>query len=74
MKPRSLTGTKSRLDGAGLLLIAGLFLVLFPPLHWLASGSYPIFGLPRSLFYLFGFSALLTAGLALAWLLDGTKA
>ncbi len=47
-----------------------LCLALFPPLHWAASGTEPIFGVPRPLFYLYGTSVFIAASVVVAYLSD----
>jgi hypothetical protein len=47
-----------------------LVLALFPPLHWAASGTQPIFGVPRPLFYLYGTSLFIAASVVVAYLWD----
>lgn len=49
-----------------------LFLALFPPVHWAMSGSDPILGIPRSLFYVFGTSLIIAASVAAAYFADRT--
>ncbi|HTJ26180.1 MAG TPA: hypothetical protein VMA36_08445 [Candidatus Limnocylindria bacterium] len=51
----------------------GLILALLPPVHWAASGAGLVLGLPRSLFYLFASSVLLTAGVVGLWFADGAR-
>lgn len=47
-----------------------LCLALLPPLHWAASGTEPIFGVPRPLFYLYGTSVFIAASVVVAYLSD----
>ncbi len=47
-----------------------LFLALFPPLHWAASGTEPILGVPRPLFYLYGTSLFIAASVVVAYFCD----
>jgi hypothetical protein len=47
-----------------------LCLALFPPLHWAASGTEAIFGVPRPLFYLYGTSLFIAASVVVAYLCD----
>lgn len=47
-----------------------LFLALFPPLHWAASGTETIFGLPRPLVYLYATSIFIAASVVVAYLCD----
>jgi len=35
-------------------LALDLILALFPPVHWVMSGSDPILGVPRALLYIYG--------------------
>ena len=47
-----------------------LFFALFPPLHWAASGTKTLFGLPQPLVYLYGTSAFIAASVVVAYLCD----
>lgn len=47
-----------------------LFLALFPPVHWAMSGADPIFGIPRSLLYVFGTSFVVAASVVAAYFSD----
>ena len=47
-----------------------LVLALFPPVHWAMSGSDPILGIPRSLFYLYGTSCIIAASIVAAYFTD----
>jgi hypothetical protein len=47
-----------------------LILALFPPLHWVASGTETIFGLPQPLVYLYGTSVFIAASVVVAYLCD----
>jgi hypothetical protein len=49
-----------------------LVLVLFPPLHWMASGADPLLGLPRALVYLAVVAAFITSSVVVAHLRDGS--
>jgi hypothetical protein len=51
-------------------LVLDLFLAWFPPFHWVASGGDPVFGMPRSLCYLFVVSSFIAASVVVAWLCD----
>ena len=47
-----------------------LFLALFPPLHWAASGTEPILGVTKPLLYLYGTSLFIAASVVVAYLCD----
>lgn len=47
-----------------------LFVTLFPPLHWVASGADPIAGVPRSLFYVAASSVFVAASVVFAYVAD----
>jgi len=47
-----------------------LFLVLFPPLHWAASGADPVFGVPRALLYLLSVCAFIALSVVVACICD----
>lgn len=47
-----------------------LVLALFPPVHWVMSGSDPILGIPRSLLYLYGTSLIIAASVVTAYFCD----
>lgn len=49
-----------------------LFLVVSPPLHWMASGADPVSGVPRSLLYLLAVSGFITASVVAAYFCDGS--
>jgi hypothetical protein len=49
-----------------------LFLVLFPPLHWAASGADPMFGVPRSLLYVLAACAFIALSVVAAYFSDGS--
>ena len=49
-----------------------LFLALFPPLHWTASGFDAIFGVPRALLYLFGTSLVIALSVVVAYFSDSS--
>lgn len=44
-----------------------LFLALFPPIHWAASGGEPIFGVPRSLLYLYSLCVFIALSVVVAY-------
>lgn len=50
--------------------VLDLVLAWFPPLHWAASGADPVFGVPRSLCYLFGVELFIAASAVVACLCD----
>jgi hypothetical protein len=50
--------------------VLDLFLILFPPLHWIASGADPLLGLPRSLVYLAAVYVFIVASVVVAYFLD----
>jgi hypothetical protein len=50
--------------------VLDLFLILFPPLHWIASGADPLLGLPRSLVYLATVYVFIVASVVVAYFLD----
>jgi hypothetical protein len=47
-----------------------LLLILLPPLHWIASGADPLFGLPRSLVYLAGVGTCIASSVVVAYVCD----
>jgi hypothetical protein len=49
-----------------------LVLALFPPVHWALSGSAPILGIPRVLFYIYGTSFITAASIVAAYFADRT--
>jgi hypothetical protein len=51
-----------------LWLAADLGLALFPPLHWAAQGTDPIFGAPMALLYIYGTSAFVALSVVFAYL------
>ena len=50
--------------------VLDLLLAWFPPFHWLASGADPVFGIPRSLCYIFGVEVFIAASAVVACLCD----
>jgi hypothetical protein len=50
--------------------VLDLFLALFPPIHWLASDTAPVMGLPRSLVYLAGLGSFIAVSVVVAYLCD----
>lgn len=50
--------------------VLDLVLALFPPLHWAASGTDPIAGIPRALVYILALSAFITASVVVAYFVD----
>lgn len=44
-----------------------LFLALFPPLHWAASGSDPVLGVPRSLLYIYSLCVFIALSVVVAY-------
>jgi hypothetical protein len=52
--------------------VLDLFLAWFPPLHWAASGADLVFGLPRSLCYLFLASLFIAASVLVAYFSDSS--
>jgi hypothetical protein len=53
--------------------VLDVFLAWFPPLHWAASGADPLlFGLPRSLCYVFGVSLFIAASAVVAYFCDSS--
>lgn len=50
--------------------VLDLFLALFPPVHWLASDTVPLLGLPRSLVYLAGLGSFIAVSVVVAYLCD----
>jgi hypothetical protein len=51
-------------------LMLDLVVALFPPLHWAASGSDPIAGIPRSLFYIAASGTFIAASVVVAYFAD----
>lgn len=49
-----------------------VLLAWFPPFHWAASGAAPVFGVPRSLWYLFGVELFIAASAVAACCCDPT--
>jgi hypothetical protein len=47
--------------------VLDLVLTLFPPVHWVASGADPVFGVPRSLLYIFGLCVFITLSVVAAY-------
>jgi len=47
-----------------------LLLALLPPLHWAASGTEPVLGVPKPLFYLYGTSLCIAVSVVVAYLCD----
>jgi hypothetical protein len=55
--------------------ILGLFLALFPPLLWVASGADPLlFGVPRSLCYMAAVDFFIVASVVVACFCDNLSA
>jgi hypothetical protein len=52
--------------------VLDLFLAWFPPFHWAASGADPVFGIPRSLFYVFSVSAFIATSAVVAYFCDSS--
>jgi hypothetical protein len=52
--------------------VLDLFLAWFPPLHWAASGADPVFGIPRSLCYLFVLSPFIATSVLVAYFCDSS--
>jgi hypothetical protein len=52
--------------------VLDLFLAWFPPLHWAASGADPVFGIPRSLCYLFAVSSFIATSVVVAYFCDSS--
>jgi hypothetical protein len=50
-----------------------LFLILFPPLHWAASGADPVLGAPRALVYLLAVCAFIALSVVVACFSDGSR-
>jgi hypothetical protein len=53
--------------------ILDLVLALFPPMHWLASDTAPLLGMPRSLVYLAGLGCFIAASVVVAYLCDSDQ-
>ena len=52
--------------------VIDVVLALFPPVHWAMSGSDPILGIPRVLFYIYGTSFVTAASIVAAYFADRT--
>lgn len=73
VRPKSIRGPFMRVPLPRFIKIwfsLDLFLALFPPLHWAASGTEPIFGVPKPLFYLYGTSLFIAASVVAAYFCD----
>lgn len=53
--------------------ILDLFLALFPPLHWSLGSAEPIYGVPRSLLYIYGVAFFVAASVVVAYLVHGEE-
>lgn len=51
-----------------------LAIALLPPLHWLASGSDSVFGVPRSLAYVYGLAIFVASSVVVAYFADRREA
>jgi hypothetical protein len=52
--------------------VLDLFLAWFPPLHWATSGAAPVFGIPRSLCYVFLVGAFIATSAVVAYFCDSS--